>query len=280
MSFDVMIIVLFGALLHAAWNAFIKSGDNTLVETTLLVTGAGAIAAVVLPFVPVPAEASWPFLVASVVIHCAYFSLVAVAYRTGDLSFAYPIMRGSAPLFTAVLTAFILAEPIGGGGWLGILLLCAGILWLAGDGWRSAKSQKHALAFALLNAVVIVAYTITDGLGVRASQNAWSYVLWLFFLNMFPLLAIGFASRARAILSVRVGGWVKGCVGGLCSVCAYGLALWAMTHAPIAVVAALRETSVLFGTALGALCLKERFGVSRWVAAALITAGAVAMKAL
>lgn len=280
MSFGVMFIVLFAALLHAAWNAFIKSGDNKLVETTLLVTGAGAIAAAVLPFVPAPAEASRPFLVTSVAIHCLYFSLVAVAYRTGELSFAYPIMRGSAPLFTAILTAVILGEPIGGGGWIGILLLCAGILWLARDGWRSANNQKHALAFALLNAAVIVAYTIVDGLGARASMNAWSYVLWLFFLNMFPLLAIGLASNARAVLSMPVKGWVKGCLGGLCSVCAYGLALWAMTQAPIALVAALRETSVLIGTALGALLLKERFGLGRWFAAALITAGAVAMKAL
>lgn len=280
MSFAIMFIVLFSALLHAAWNAFIKSGDNKLVETTLLVIGAGAISAAVLPFVPAPAKASWPFLAASVVIHCAYFSLVALAYRTGELSFAYPIMRGSAPLFTAILTVSVVGEPIGGGGWLGIVLLCAGILWLARDGWRSANNQKHTLAFALLNAAVIVAYTIMDGLGSRASENPWSYVLWLFFLNMFPLLAIGFASSARAILSTSAVGWGKGCAGGLCSICAYGLVLWAMTHAPIALVAALRETSVLIGTALGALLLKERFGLGRWIAAALITAGAVAMKAL
>jgi len=274
------LIVLFAAFLHAVWNTFIKSGDNKIVDTTLLVTGAGAVAGAVLPFVPPPAQASWLFLGASVAIHCAYFSLVALAYRTGELSFAYPMMRGSAPLFTAILTVFVIGEPIGSGGWIGILLLCAGILWLGRDGWKSANSQKHALAFALLNAVVIVAYTIVDGLGVRASQNAWSYVLWLFFLNTFPLLAIGFTSNARAILSVPFGGWGKGFAGGLCTVLAYGLALWAMTQAPIALVAALRETSVLIGTALGALLLKERFGLNRWLAAALITAGAIAMKFL
>jgi drug/metabolite transporter (DMT)-like permease len=273
-----MFIVLFSALLHAAWNAFIKSGDNKLVETTLLVTGAGTIAALLLPFLPLPAKGSWPFLAASVAIHCAYFSLVALAYRSGELSFAYPMMRGSAPLFTAFLAVWVVHEPIGAGAWLGILLLCAGILWLGGDGWRSARNQRHALAFALLNAVVIVAYTIVDGLGVRASGNAWSYVLWLFFLNTFPLLAIGFASNARAIVSVSLRGWGKGLAGGLCTVCAYGLALWAMTQAPIALVAALRETSVLIGTALGALLLKERFGFHRWIAAALITAGAAAMR--
>jgi drug/metabolite transporter (DMT)-like permease len=275
-----MVIVLIAALLHAAWNAFIKSGGDKLVETTLLVTGAGAVAAVLLPFVPVPDRASWPFLATSVAIHCAYFSLVALAYTTGDLSFAYPMMRGSAPLFTSVLTVYVLCEPISIGGWLGILFLCAGILCLALEDWRSANSQKHSLAFALLNAVVIVAYTIVDGVGVRASQNAWSYVLWLFFLNMFPLLVIGFARNANAVLSVPLRGWGKGFIGGLCTLCAYGLALWAMTQAPIALVAALRETSVLMGTALGALLLKERFGPGRWVSTALITAGAAAMKAL
>jgi drug/metabolite transporter (DMT)-like permease len=275
-----MLIVLFAALLHAAWNAFIKSGDNKLVETTLLVTGGGAVAGAILPFVPTPAQASWPFLATSVAIHCAYFSLVALAYRTGQLSFAYPIMRGSAPLLTAILTVSVVGEPIGHGGWVGILLLCAGILWLGRDGWRSADSQKHALAFALLNAVVIVAYTVVDGVGVRASRNAWSYVLWLFFLNAFPFLVIGFARNPRAVVSVPLRGWVKGFAGGFCSLCAYGLALFAMTQAPIALVAALRETSVLIGTALGALLLKERFGLGRWIAAALITAGAVAMKVL
>jgi len=277
---NILLIVLFAALLHAAWNAFIKSGDNKLVETTLLVTGGGVIAGAVLLFLPVPARASWPFLAASVAIHCVYFVLVALAYHKGQLSFAYPVMRGSAPLFTALVTMFVVREPIGVGAWLGIVLLCAGILWLAREGWRSAGTQKHALAFALLNAVVIVAYTITDGLGVRVSQNAWSYVLWLFFLNAFPLLGIGLATNARAVLTTPLRGWGKGFAGGLCSLCAYGLALWAMTHAPIALVAALRETSILIGTALGALLLKERFGLHRWLAATLITAGAVAMKIL
>jgi drug/metabolite transporter (DMT)-like permease len=275
-----MLVVLFSALLHAAWNAFIKSGDNKFVETILLVTGAGAIAVLILPFVPAPAKGSWPFLATSVAIHCVYFSLVALAYRTADLSFAYPMMRGSAPFFTAVLTVFVVGESIGSGGWLGILLLCTGILWLARDGWRSATSQKNTFVFALFNAAVIVAYTIVDGLGARASEDAWSYVLWLFFLNAFPLLAIGLATHAGAILSTSARGWLKGCAGGLCSLSAYGLVLWAMTQAPIAMVGALRETSVLIGTALGALLLKERFGLNRWLAAALITAGAVAMKAL
>lgn len=280
MPVHVFFMVLFAAMLHAVWNAFIKSGDHKLVETVILTTGAGAAAAAILPFVPVPLDASWPFLIASVAIHCLYFSLVAATYRAGDLSFAYPLMRGSAPILTSVVIYVGIGERISGGQWLGIVLLCAGILWLARDGWKSARRQRTALGFGLLNAVVIVAYTIVDGLGARAAQNAWSYVLWMFFLNMFPLLAVGFMTNAGTLLAVSVRGWLKGLVGGLCSVCAYGLALWAMTYAPIALVAALRETSVLFGTALGALMLKERFGYARWFSAALITAGAVAMKTL
>jgi drug/metabolite transporter (DMT)-like permease len=280
MSLTVMFAVLFAALLHAAWNGFVKSGKDKLVETVLLVTGAGVAAAAILPFLPMPAEASRPFLIASVAIHCLYFYLVAATYRTGELSFAYPLMRGSAPLMTSVLSAAVIGEQIGRGGWAAILLLCGGILWLAQDGWRSAPGHKSALVFGLLNAVVIMGYTIVDGLGARASQNAWSYVLWMFFLNMFPLLAVGLMSDARSLLSTTLRGWVKGLAGGACSVGAYGLALWAMTQAPIAMVAALRETSVLFGTALGALLLKERFGCGRWFSATLITAGAVALKVL
>ncbi len=275
-----MFAVLFAALLHAAWNAFIKSGENKLVETVILVTGAGVASAAILPFVPLPAEPSRPYLAASVAIHCLYFYLVALTYRTGDLSLAYPIMRGTAPLITSVLTVAVIGEQIGRGGWLGILLLCGGIIWLAQDGLKSTRGQRRSLAFGLLNSIVIVGYTIVDGLGARASENAWSYVLWMFFLNMFPLLAIGLMSNAGAVLSTQVRGWVKGGIGGVCSLCAYGLALWAMTQAPIAMVAALRETSVLFGTVLGALILKERFGYTRWLATILITAGAVALKAL
>lgn len=280
MSFGVMLVILFAALLHATWNALVKSGSDKFAESNLLSTSAGVLAVAALFFVPAPDPASWWYLVASVVIHCLYFCLVAFAYREGDLSFVYPLMRGSAPLFTALITAAALGEQLGGGGWLGVLLLCAGVLGLALDNWRGARAQGYAWVFGLTNAAVIVGYTIVDGLGVRASGNAWSYVLWMFFLNAFPMLAIGFANDAGALISRPRSAWVKGFVSGACTIGSYGLALWAMTQAPIALVAALRETSVLFGTAIAAVALKERFGRARWVAAGLITTGAAAMKAV
>jgi drug/metabolite transporter (DMT)-like permease len=278
MTLDVALVVLFGALLHAVWNAIIKAGHDKLAASVLLAVAGGAIALVALPFVPPPHPASWMFLAASVAIHAVYFCLVAFAYRHADLSFAYPLMRGSAPLFTAALTVLVLGEAIGAGGWLGIVLLCAGILCLALDGRHGATISGYGWGFALGNAAVIVCYTIVDGLGVRASGNAWSYVLWLFFLNAFPILAIGVVTNAKALAALSARHWMKGSAAGACSIGSYGLALWAMTHAPIALVAALRETSVLFGTVLAALVLKERFGRMRWVAAALIVAGAAVMR--
>jgi drug/metabolite transporter (DMT)-like permease len=279
MSFAIMLLILFAAALHAAWNALIKSGSDKLTEAVLLSLGAGTVAVLLLPFLPLPATASWPFLGVSIVIHSLYFYLVALAYRGADLSFAYPLMRGSAPLMTALLATLLFGEHLSTGAWLGILFLCGGILGLAVD-VGGITAQHHAWAIGLGNAAVIAAYTIVDGLGVRAAGHAASYVLWMFLLNAIPLLLIGLRLDRRAIVPVRPAVAGRAFLAGCCAVGSYGLALWAMTRVPIAVVAALRETSVLFGTAIAVVALKERFGVARWVAASLIAIGAVTMKAV
>jgi drug/metabolite transporter (DMT)-like permease len=273
-----MLLVLFGAALHATWNAIIKAGSDTLLDTILVTCGAASIAALALPFVPLPEKASWPYLAASVAIHFGYFSLVALAYRTGELSCAYPIMRGSAPPLTAVVAAVIVREPMSLGAWLGIALISAGILTLTGDSWRSGRLHFATCGFGLLNAIVIVAYTLVDGIGVRLSGNAWSYILWLFVLIPFPLLGLVLLTRPRAFVTQLHTRWKPGFLGGVCTTSSYGLALWAMTVAPIALVAALRETSVIFGTVFASLFLKEHFGAVRYLAAAAVTAGAVAIK--
>ena len=278
MTLSVMGVVVFAALLHATWNAVLKSGGNHLADSIALSVGAGVLALAGVSFVPFPLPQSWGFLAASVVIHAAYFSLVAFAYRHGDLSVVYPVMRGSAPLLTAVVAFAIIGEPIGVAGWLGIFLLAAGIFVLGTEQLRHGGTSRAAWAFALANAIVIVAYTIVDGLGVRASGHAWSYVLWMFLFNALPMVAIGLIVSTRELRALPARGWLKGLVSGACSLGAYGLALWAMTQAPIALVAALRETSVLFGTAMAALVLGEKFGGARWMAAGLVAAGAAAMK--
>jgi len=212
------------------------------------------------------------------VIHLGYFSLIALAYRTGDLSYAYPIMRGSAPPLTAIVAALTVREPLSPGAWSGIALISAGILMLTADSWRSSRLHLATAASGLLNAIVIVAYTLVDGIGVRLAGNAWSYILWLFVLIPFPLLTLVLYTRPRAFLGQLHARWKPGLVGGVCTTASYGFALWAMTLAPIALIAALRETSVIFGTVFASLFLRERFGFVRYLAAGAVTLGAVAIK--
>lgn len=280
MSLAVMGLVLLGAALHATWNAIIKAGSDTLLDTILVTCGAASIAALALPFVPIPGGASWPYLGASVGIHFAYFMLVALAYRTGELSYAYPIMRGSAPPLTALVAAATVREPLSAGAWVGIGLISAGILTLTGDSWRSGRFPVAPAAFGLLNAAVIVAYTVVDGVGVRLAGHAGSYILWLFVSIPAPLLLVTLLTRPGAFLAQCRLRWKAGFLGGACTTASYGVALWAMTLAPIALVAALRETSVIFGTVFASLFLRERFGALRYLAAGAVTAGAVAMKLL
>ena len=211
-------------------------------------------------------------------IHFGYFNLLVLTYQTGELSYAYPIMRGSAPPLTAIVAAVTVGEPLSVGAWVGIGLISAGILALTGDTWRSGRSPLGPATFGLMNAVVIVAYTIVDGIGVRLSGNAWSYVLWLFVLIPCPLLASVLFRRPLALVSQLRTRWRPGLLGGACSTVSYGVALWAMTVAPIALIAALRETSVIFGTVFASLFLKERFGMVRFLAASAVTLGAVAIK--
>lgn len=278
MTLDVLLAVLFAALLHATWNALIKSGRDKLLDVIVLCAAGALLAAPLLYWLPLPVPASWPYLAASVAIHVVYFTLVGLGYRSADMSFIYPLTRGSAPLFTAVIALILLGEAPAFSGWLGVVLLSASVITLALDGRRAANVPARAWVIGFANAAIIVAYTVIDGAGVRVAGNAWSYVLWLFALTGPPLLALGFALRGRAMLSMPLAVWGKGALGAACSIAAYGIALWAMTRAPIALVAALRETSVLFGTAIAALVLHEKFGGQRWVAAGLVAAGAVALK--
>lgn len=275
-----MLVVLIAAALHAGWNAIIKAGAEKFIDTVLVTVGAAFIAGLTLPWIALPAASSWPYLAASVLIHLAYFSCVALAYRSGDLSYAYPIMRGLAPLLTALAGSVVIHEPLTSGGKAGVLLLSSGILTLAGDSWRSGRSGLAPTVIGLMNAVVIAAYTLVDGIGIRLAGRAESYVSWLFFLNAFPFLALSLLRQRQLFVARMKARWLTGLVGGLCVFGSYGLVLWAMTHVPIALVAALRETSVLFGTVIAAVFLRERFGPIRYAAAGLVTAGAVAMKVL
>jgi len=276
----VMTAVLFAALLHASWNAIVKSGSETFLDTLLVGSGAALVAVATLPFLPLPAIESWPYLAASVILELAYYALVAAAYRSGDLSYVYPIMRGSAPLLTALVAGFFVAERLTSGGWVGVVLISAGILLLAASQWRLGLMHAASTLFALANAVVISTYTLIDGLGARLSGDSFSYVGWLTALTGVLLAGFLFLRQPQAVTRRLQARWRICLAGGLCTWASYAIALWAMTRAPVALVAALRETSVIFGTVLAAVVLKEKFGSARYVAAFLVCAGAVLLKVL
>jgi len=274
---DAVLAVLLGALLHASWNATIKSGRNTFFDTILVATGAGLIAAATLPFLPLPAPKSIPYLATSSALQIGYFLLVAAAYRTSDMSYAYPLMRGTAPLLVAAASSLLVGEPLSGPGWLGVLLISSGVLALT-LAYRRAAPSLVPTAFALGNAVVIAGYTLIDGLGARLSGHVVGYTLWLSLLTGIPLLAWTAWARREAFWTYARQRWMVGLAGGFCTLGSYGLALWAMTRAPIATTAALRETSIVFGMLISAVVLKERVGLARFAAGAVIALGAAALR--
>jgi drug/metabolite transporter (DMT)-like permease len=277
MSLTVMLAVLAAALLHASWNAIAKAASGKAGDVIAVGIAAGLVAAFALPFLPLPARASWPQLAASAIVHLGYFKLLEMAYRGGDLSVAYPLMRGTPPLITALGAWALLAEPLSPGGWLAVGIIVAGALALAADGLRARHASARTLAIVAANIVVIAVYTLVDGSGVRASGNASSYIVWMFVLTAATLVVARPWLGGQALPQSR-GAWGLLAAGAVCTLGSYGIVLWAMTLAPIGLVAALRETSIVFGTLIAAAFLRERVSPRRWAAVALVASGAVMMK--
>ena len=276
-TLPVTLAVLGAGFLHALWNAMLKhAAGDPLLDTALIVAGGGIVALALLPLVGTPARDAWPYMVVSAVIHFGYYVTLAGAYKRGDLSFAYPLMRGVAPLIVTILGIAFLGERPTATTLAGIALISLGILviaWYAGG-----RHTAVAAGWALANALIIALYTLVDGAGTRASGNAAGYVCWLMFLEGLPYLAWIYATRGRVAHDYMKSRWRRGIAGGAASLAAYGIALWAMTRAPVAVVAALREVSVLFAAGIGAWVLKEGFGWKRMVGAVTVVAGVAALK--
>lgn len=278
LTWPVTLAVLFAALLHASWNVMVKRSTDAPADLALLTLGASVLAAPWLFWLPLPAPAAWPFLIASNLIHVGYYATLLATYRHADLSFGYPIMRGSAPLLVALVGAFALGEMPSGLVWTGIALISGGVVSLAfAQGWRAGAGR--ATLFALANATMIAAYTLVDAAGARSAGTAISYVLWMFFLEGLPFAAFMLWRRGPAFVAHARKRWRGALAGGALSALSYGIAVWAMTVAPVGAVAALRETSVVFALGLGVLLLKERLNSGRWLGVAAVLAGAMALRA-
>jgi drug/metabolite transporter (DMT)-like permease len=273
------LIVLCAAVLNASWNAIVKSGSDKQLDVALVCGGAGLIAAFVLPFIAQPASASWPFILASTPVQLLYYRLLAVVYGRGEMSEAYPLMRGIAPLLIATAAGPLIGEQLTLHRWIGVALICAGAFCMTIDAHigRSAQ-QRSAIPIAVANATVIAIYTVIDGLGVRRSGAPVGYVLWIFLLTAVPLVLWTFTQRRQELVAYTRARVHFGLLGGAGTVGSYGLTLFAMTAVPVALVAALRETSILFATVIAVAILKERIRWPRYLAITLIATGAMSIR--
>lgn len=271
-------LVLLAAFLHAAWNALVKAGTDRLVVLALA-NGTGVLIGLTIsPFVAVPLPPSWPFLLASIVLHTGYYFFLIHAYRVGDLSHVYPLARGLSPILIALLAAIFAHEVPPPSGILGLMLACAGIMSLTFDGGMPWRSDRRPLAYAAGTAVFIAAYTLADGMGVRRAGEALPYIVWLMILDGIPILCFTAYARRGHLPAALGANWRAGCLSGALQFGAYALVIWAMSVGAMASVSALRETSVIFAAFIGAVALKERVGALRISAAILVAIGIVLMR--
>jgi drug/metabolite transporter (DMT)-like permease len=270
-------LVLAAALLHASWNAIAKKGGDPLIRVALMAGVSGLCGLPLVLLLEPPAPASWPMLVASALIHQAYFAFLVLSYRAGDLSLVYPIARGAAPPMVALGAWLVAGERLSFAGVAAVMLISAAIASLAvrraaGDG------GGRAVPYALCTAVCIALYTVVDGLGGRAAGHVLSYVGYLFVLEGIPLVLFTVVRRRGRLREALRSHGQSGAVAGVLAITAYGLVIWAMTVAPLSYVSALREISVVIAALIGTRMLAEPFGARRVAAAIAVVVGIVALQ--
>ncbi|SIO16655.1 DMT family transporter [Paraburkholderia phenazinium] len=270
--------VLLAALLHASWNAMLHGNADRLLSMTWMSIAIGAVAALVVLVTPWPAAAAWPYIVASGLVHIVYNVSLVRSYRRNDLAQAYPIARGSSPLLVTLGAALFAHETIGPLHALGIVMISGGIIALALQGQH--VSRAGALA-ALTTGATIALYTVIDGIGVRLSGGeALAYTAWMFlFYWLMPLLFVAKRGLAALWAPLRTAPMALGSslVGGLVSIAAYGIVIWALQSGAMGAVSALRETSVVFAVLIGRVFLREAVSGKRWLACIVVAAGAVCL---
>ena len=276
MPTEIVAIVLVAAIAHASWNALVKGDDDRLVTLGAVNAARFVLCIPIVAVLPLPAAASWPYLVLSAILHVGYYVFLISAYRFGDLSKVYPLARGLSPLLVAAGAFAFAGERLSPIALVGVGVACAGIASLSAEGAAMRDgNQRRGIVFAAGTAVFIASYTVTDAMGARLSGHAVSYVAWLTIIDGLPMLIAAAVLRRAALtrhLADRV--W-KSVAGGALQLIAYGLVVWALVLAPMAAVSALRETSVLFAAIIGVKLLGEPLGRRRIAAAALVAAGIV-----
>jgi len=275
MSTHALLIVLFAAVLHASWNALVKAATDRAIVLAAVATAHALTGMVLIAISEPPSAASWICIVASTVIHYGYYMLLFQAYRFGDLSQVYPISRGLAPALVALGAYLFIGETLSPLGWVGLAAISAGIGLLAFP--RGAgQADPKAIGIATVLGLTIAGYSIVDGIGIRLSESPIGYMGWLFLLE-FPVGIAVLARRRRLKINLPWRTFALGLFGGVLSVAAYGLVLFAKTLAPLGAVSAIRESSVIFAALIGVVLFHERPWKLRVLSAAVVGAGVVAL---
>jgi drug/metabolite transporter (DMT)-like permease len=273
MSPFVLVCVVFAAVLHAGWNAVLRGGNDRLWSMTLMMIAVSVVTAIGILFVPWPSVASWPYVVASAIIHTAYNLSLVRTYRSGDLGQTYPISRGSSPVLVTLGAAIFARETPTLVSAIGIALVSIGILSLAFQGKRL---RADFLPAALTTGVLIGAYTVVDGIGVRLAGNSLSYAMSMFLLWSFTTPGLYLVMRRQRPVYTAAQ-TAMALLGGIVSIAAYGIVIWAMQHDAMGAVSALRETSVVYAAIIGRIFLRETVTARRIVSCLAIAAGAACL---
>ncbi len=269
----VVAVVLGSAVLHALWNALTHSAKDRLTAIALIAVASGVCSAVLLPFLPLPHSVVWPYIALSSVLEALYSFGLVLAYRLGEFGRMYPIARGTSPLVVALVATFVVGQPMSGLEAAGVAVVSAGLATLACSGGLPTRRDLPAVLAALGTGCVIASYTVVDGVAVRKAGTVLGYSCWVFLIQAILVLCVVAAIRRdRFVPALRVE-TTRGLIGGLISMTAYTMVLWAQTRGALAEVATLRETSILIGAGIGALVLKEGFGRIRLAASASVVLG-------
>jgi drug/metabolite transporter (DMT)-like permease len=274
----VFFAVLAAAAMHAGWNALVKTGLDRTTSILILALIQSAISLVLLPFFALPLAASWPWILLSALLHTGYKIFLIRAYAHGDLSQVYPLARGSAPLVVALVGVFALNEGMTPAKLAAVVLIGLGVIAMSMRTGAVEAMPRKALLYALATALFTASYTLVDGIGARLSGTASGFTLWMFVGDGILMTIYAWLARGRGLFAQARENLGSGVVAGALSLGSYWIAIWAFTLAPIALVAALRETSVLFAMLIAVLWLGEKAGPQRWIAAALIVAGVILIR--
>ena len=274
----VYLAVLAAAMLHAGWNSLVRVGTDRFSLLVLLALVQGAIAVPGLVFAPAPAGEAIPWIAVTALLHSGYKVFLEKAYAHADLSQAYPLARGTAPLIVFLFSVLMFGQAFDPAETLAVVAISAGIFLMALKGGHGRRMNGKALAYSIGTAAFIAGYTMTGGIGARIAGTATGFLFWVVIGDAMGMAAYAFLYRGRTAFAALLPAWKAGVFVGLVSLIAYWIVLWAFTVAPIALVAALRETSIVFATAIAALLVRENVSAWRWMSAGCIVAGAILMR--